>query len=196
MRSRLWILAVCVLLGAFGCRAGAVRPDAEPSGYSDLSEEPPISLVRAIGLARERFPGGIFLHAELGQPDGRADCLVLFLGAHGLHFLTLDATNGELLNEGYGGDYDPEEGAALLGKAADSLGSCIEPEKAVEIAVAAVPGSWARLINLEGDVDPLVYLVEVVAGEGERYVRIGAVDGKVLSVRTDNELPGEPETDD
>jgi len=176
-RTLHWALAIFGVLGASGCRNEAVRHDTEPSGYSELTEEPPIPLARAIALARERAPGEPFLHAELGRDDGRANCLVVFWGTRGFHLLIVDARDGKFLYEDT--LEDELEAGAQARTTAERSSSAIGHAKAIEIAVATLPGSWARLIDLEGEGGPLVYLVEVVAGEVERAVRVGAVDGKL-----------------
>jgi uncharacterized membrane protein YkoI len=154
--------------------------DPPPKDELELAEAPAISLASAIELARKRAPDSAFIHAELGLEDDSANCLVCFWERQSVHYIEIDAESGDVLLEAT--QPADAELRARFQKGARRLDSSIDAARAIEASIAAVPGSWARMIDLECEADPLAYLVEVVAGDVVREVRILARDGTVLIV--------------
>ena len=147
----------------------------------ELTEPPTVSLASAIELARKKAPTAAFIHAELGLESEHANCLVCFWEQPKLHLLEIDAESGAVLADD--ASQSPEsEDRERLQKALERPDAPIDPAQAIASSIAAVPGSWARLIDLDCDAVPLAYVVEVVAGKVVKEVRIGALDGTLLSV--------------
>jgi len=182
MGSLLGPLAACVLIALSGCKNHAPRDPAgsTATGYSDPTEAPAFPLSAAIARAQARVPKSSFVHAEVGSEDGVASFLVCFCSHEEIQWFELDAESGEILqHENTAVD---AEFAARARTIVDSPAAPLEPEKAIARAVAAVPGSWARLLDLDAESAELDYVVEVVAGDVVKEVRLRAADGELVSV--------------
>jgi uncharacterized membrane protein YkoI len=163
--------------------------DPQPKDDLELTEAPAISLASAIELARKRAPDAAFIHAELGIEDDAPNCLVCLWERQSFHILEIDAESGEVLVDGT--QAADAESSRRAQHGLRRLDSAIDTARAIEAAIAAVPGSWARMIDLDCEAEPLAYEVEVVAGDVVREVRILARDGTVLGVHDPEESSGD-----
>jgi len=177
--------------GSSGAHAAFAFSNQDPPSKdeSELTEAPAISLASAIELARKRAPDSAFIHAELGLEDGGPNCLVCLWERQSLHILEIDAESGEVLVDGT--QAADSESSRRAQHGLRRLDSSIDATRAIEASIAAVPGSWARMIDLDCEAEPLAYEVEVVAGDVVREVRILARDGTVLGVHDPEESSGD-----
>jgi uncharacterized membrane protein YkoI len=194
MRLQPGFLVACALIASTGCKSHPPRDrvespptsgatvDQPESGYSDLTEEPSISLRAAIALAQVRSPNATFLHAEVGEEDGRANTLLCFWAQERCLCIEIDAETGEVIFEGSPGMVEEQTAAKML-RIADSKNHPIAPELAIARAISAVPGSWARMLTLDDESGALEYSVEVVAGEVVKEVRLLAVNAELVSIQ-------------
>jgi len=166
--------------------------DPPVASDSGLTEAPSISLAASIALARKRQPDGFFLHSEFGSDDGHADYLVAFWTRQGMRIVYIDAASGATWAETTSDSELPAEAAARVRRIATTPLPVIEPSLAITTALDAVPGSWARMIDVDGDASPLEYVVEVVTREFEKYARVRATDGKLLSVSSSSGYRDDP----
>jgi uncharacterized membrane protein YkoI len=168
--------------------------DSTASEDLDLTEPPAFSLGALIARAQARAPEARFQHAELGRQGELATCLVCFLDRNDLRFFELDAQTGAIRLEGNGG-VDARE-LARMRRCTRSARDPIGPDRAIAEAVAAVPGSWARMLTLDGDTKPANYCVEVAAGSLVREVIVNAMNGKLVRVREPGTELADPDSDD
>jgi uncharacterized membrane protein YkoI len=146
----------------------------------ELTEPPAVTLSAAIALAQARVRDARFLHAELGIEDGMVNCLVCFWSGQDLRSFVVDARTSAVMT--LSATKPTAESKSKMRAIANLSRATLSPDKAIAKAVATRPGSWARMLDVEIDIEPLNYMVELVSGKDATSVHISALDGSVIQV--------------
>ncbi len=200
IRERILIPSLLTLTAlALGCKSNhehgshavetheSEKAEAEEEGEAAEAHEgmelaqPATSLAAAIATAQKSVPDGRFLQAEIENEKGKTICSIVLASGDGVREVNVDAQSGAILaTENV---KLPEQFIKLLKEAGkDPTHPPIAAGRAIEAALAKVPGSWALAAALREDEGQVLYVVLLIDGKAAKVAHVSVADGVVQKI--------------